>query len=330
MNDPETCILCDGPGTVVRRGLSDRLFGASGTWGHRRCDRCLLWWLVPQPKEEEIPGWYESYYTHEGSSGDPWGAAPRLKEALARRALGYPTPRPLRTLGIALRAPAVADLAAATAGWIRGPARGRLLDLGCGNGDLLVRARSLGWEAEGAEIDHDAAERGRRVHGLVIHELAASHLTEALGSYEVVTLIHVLEHLSDPVNALRSVARLLPPSGECIVATPNPVGLGSRLFGPEWVHLDPPRHLYLFSPRAARRCAEKAGFEVLSLRTSSRLARFTWTASREIQERGKVQWEASPSAGRRIAALLFQLYESFLPGDRCHGEEIVMRLRRAG
>lgn len=324
------CRVCGSPGSIEREGLRDRLFDTPGMWSHRRCLSCGLVWLTPQPLPGEVPRMYVDYYTHDERHTEVWGRLSTFKEAAARAALGYPLAGKGaidRAARAVIKLDPLRDLAAATAGWVRGPAVGRLLDVGCGRGDLLARARSLGWEVEGIELDSRAAEAARRIHGLTIHQEPIETIPPDDEGYEVVTIFHVLEHLLDPGAGLQKIATLLKPGGRCLLATPNVSAKGALRFGSNWVHWDPPRHLHLFEPRTAIRLASEAGFQVTWVRTSPRMARFTWTASQDIGRHGKVRWESARSIRQRAAAAAFELGEMVAPRRGLAGEEIVMELR---
>lgn len=290
-------------------------------------------WLSPQPSPAEIPAMYDTYYTHDDQPDSLWGRAGALKEAATRMELAYrPGPQGLmnNAARALLRIELIRDMAAGAAGWVAGPAEGRVLDIGCGSGQLLARLASFGWQAEGAEPDSEAAALARRVYGLRIHQVGAEDLDPRLGTFDVITMIHVLEHVVDPVGVLTRVAGLLAPSGRCVIVTPNASSYGAQVFGVNWVHWDPPRHLNLFDPSSAMRAARNAGFAIMSLDTSVRMARFTWKASRDIRRHGKVAWEVPMSIRQRAAAWRFQFREAAMARDAKAGEEIVMQLRRSG
>src|SRR5207245_1005319 len=118
---------------------------------------------------------------------------------------------------------------------------GRLLDVGCGSGDYLVRMRALGWDVAGLEPDHAAASQARR-RDLAVEVGTAETADFPAESFDAITLSHVIEHLHDPHVALERCARWLKPHGVLWLATPDLDSAGQRRYGRDWLALDPPRH----------------------------------------------------------------------------------------
>jgi ubiquinone/menaquinone biosynthesis C-methylase UbiE len=149
---------------------------------------------------------------------------------------------------------------------LEGRSSGRLLDVGSGKGHFLDAARRAGWTVTGLEYSEAAAKEGRRRYGVdtIIGDWASAPLE---GPYDVISMWHVLEHLDDPREALRRARALIAPDGLLVVSVPNSASLQARLFRGTWFHLDLPRHLYHFTPRALRQLVESAGFEVAAVDT---------------------------------------------------------------
>jgi len=145
---------------------------------------------------------------------------------------------------------------------ITGPANGRkLLDVGCYIGVFLEIAARHGWEAWGIEPSQWAAEQARQNGLNVIHgTLATTHLPD--GSFDVVTLWDVIEHVSDPMSEIRRVHRLLKPGGLIVIHTMDIDSPFSRVMGPRWPWLME-MHIYYFSQRTMAAMLRKAGFQVL-------------------------------------------------------------------
>ena len=144
--------------------------------------------------------------------------------------------------------------------------RGRLLDVGCSIGTLMGVARELGWEVEGLEPNPKAVNLARK-QGFSIHEgfLTAEQIRELPGGYQCVVMSDVIEHISDPVEALRLANELLEPGGFLLVSTPNLESFWCRKF-----QLKPAEHLFLFSSDNLRTLLERLGLKIYHLQETSR------------------------------------------------------------
>ncbi len=138
---------------------------------------------------------------------------------------------------------------------------GRLLDVGCGKGDLLAEMKKKGWVVQGLEFDKKAAAAARALHGI---DVLVGNLQDVqrLGvRYDVISMSHVIEHVPHPVRFLQEAKGLLAPDGVIALKTPNAASYGHMKFGRNWRGLEVPRHLNIFTEEALRKCAVKAGFE---------------------------------------------------------------------
>jgi len=199
-----------------------------------RCGNCGLVYLKFRPAETELRRLYAGYHQREGKTGDTWSAFMRDVFRETAGLLGPPG---------------------------RGAGTGRLLDVGCAFGDFVALMREGGWRAEGVDpspVVTAAADR----RGIPVRTGTLEDFDAPPGSFEAVTMFYVLEHLADPMGALRKVFRLLSPAGTLLVRVPHttpivrllrPVGAGASLY-------DPPFHLYDFSPAVLRRMLGEAGF----------------------------------------------------------------------
>lgn len=133
--------------------------------------------------------------------------------------------------------------------------RGKLLDVGCGDGSFLQACKQQGFEVSGVEYNPALA----RARGLSI----ADSLEEALrhGPFDVITLWHSLEHMSSPATVLRQLASALTPEGILLLAVPNVESLQANFFQAHWFHLDVPRHLFHFGPKALQKALQNAGLQ---------------------------------------------------------------------
>ncbi len=177
------------------------------------------------------------------------------------------------------------------------PGRRRLLDYGCGSGtwlDLmqgLLRGSDDGFEMIGTDVTPGPLEdlRRRGIAAFCCDETTLGGVVEP-GSVGVVHLFHVIEHVPDVDGTLAALYRVLAPGGVLMGQTPNTASLGRRVFGDLWNQWHVPRHLVLFDDMTLRRVAERAGFEVVSIRSSLSgatqwaLSALLWRAKRRGRE----------------------------------------------
>ncbi len=322
------CCLCGGAGLNLYGGLSDRIHSVPGTWSLRRCTAidCGLVWLDPMPAEQELPRLYpHDYFTHVAEeSGQNTGSPPG---PLTSAGWVHRLSRAAQTCARSLRrACGMTRAAGRSVLWLRREsADARLLDVGCGNGDFLARMRLLGWHTTGVEPDKRAAHVAQTRYGLDVHCGSLDTLPTGVPAFDAITFSHVIEHLPNPLNTLKRSLRLLKPGGQLVVVTPNGTSLGSRYFGPDWVAWDPPRHLYVFTPRSLRRLLLGAGFGIEREWTTGRSARWVWKASTDIRRTGRCANVAHPAgtSTARYAGHLARCIEAGCGGAGTLGEELV-------
>src|SRR5258708_30618296 len=144
------------------------------------------------------------------------------------------------------------------------PRGGKLLDIGCGTGNLLAAARDAGYDVTGIELDRNAARFAKERLGLQdilplsISEFAKQHKGER---FDVVTFFEVLEHQAAPVEFLQKVKACVKPGGVIALSVPN---RERWVTGPDVLDY-PPTHFLRRNVDPRGKCLAWQGFEVLSI-----------------------------------------------------------------
>ncbi len=248
-----TCPVCGGPSRVRRARLYDDRYGFPGRFALHECRSCGHGFLDARFDERELEDLYGNYYPRQ--TEDP-SKLPPLTEASGIRS------------------------------WLEGDRRSayqwvppgvRVLDIGCGYGRTVEFHASRGCEAFGSEIDPSV--RGHvEARGLKVKVGPFDAGDYEAGTFDVITLDQVYEHVVDPRSFLAGVATLLRPGGRAVISTPNAHGWGAGVFGRRWINWHVPYHLQQFSARSLALAGEQAGLTVVSRRTltASPWLRYQW------------------------------------------------------
>lgn len=136
---------------------------------------------------------------------------------------------------------------------------GRLLDIGTGTGYFADTMKRLGWQVEAVEKNASAREFAKAHFRLEVQPETALK-DYASGSFDVITLWHVLEHLEHLDETWETLNTLLTDKGMLLVAVPNCSSYDARKYGAYWAAYDVPRHLWHFTPSTIQQFASKHGF----------------------------------------------------------------------
>jgi SAM-dependent methyltransferase len=133
----------------------------------------------------------------------------------------------------------------------------KILDVGCGNGKMLSELAWYGFTAlTGADLFIDADFHAGNV---TIHK---SDIFSLEGGFDLIMFNHSFEHMSDPLAVLSRSRRLLSDTGMVMIRIPTVSSYAWEHYGVNWVGLDAPRHLFLYSLEAIQILAGKAGFSI--------------------------------------------------------------------
>jgi 2-polyprenyl-3-methyl-5-hydroxy-6-metoxy-1,4-benzoquinol methylase len=220
-----------------------------------RCRECKLLYVYPRPSSNELKAIYDDEYF---SNGD-LASCLSFRTPVFRECLSH-----LKHLSVR---------------------SGRLLDVGCGTGEFVVEALSQGWQAVGIESSKMAANFAREYHQVPVFNSVLETAPFSPASFDVVTMLDVLEHLLEPRKELQRVYNLLQPRGIVVVRVPNtvfhlPKARACALLGVSQSSLEMRYHLNHFTPQTLSELLHRVGFEVLSVEVgaSETKAHATWAS----------------------------------------------------
>jgi SAM-dependent methyltransferase len=232
----ETCPLCLSSEISHFLSCTDH-FVSKEIFTISQCEKCGFRFTQDYPEEDEAGRYYESddYISHSDSRK---GITEKAYQFIRRIMLG----RKKRIISK-----------------ITGLASGNILDIGAGTGHFLNEMKLAGWNIKGVEINSGAREYAASRFG--IDMVGPDDInTIASGSFDCITLWHVLEHFHEPFEYMKEISRLLKPEGVCLIALPNCNSYDAKHFEKEWAAYDVPRHLWHFNPSTFSLFAEKNGF----------------------------------------------------------------------
>jgi SAM-dependent methyltransferase len=225
----------------------DRLCRLPGSFSVARCESCGMGVTLPTLDVGELAALYPTTYgTYEQL---PAGIL-QLASKVIQRLQSWQSLR-TRPLGLLAQLPA-----------------GRLLDVGCGRGDLGSWFVQRGWSVVGVEPSPQACAIAR-IRGVDARAGTLADTPLEPAAYDAVVFRQSLEHVSDPVGDLRRARESLRAGGVAIVSVPNFGCWQSRRFAGSWFHLDLPRHRFHFNAHALRLMLTQAGFRRVETLMSS-------------------------------------------------------------
>jgi SAM-dependent methyltransferase len=234
------CPVCDsGLSGPVLKGV-DRLLSTDGEFAVAACPGCGLGVTIPRLAGDELARRYpEGYASHQTPAGLLARAIGRQREVRADLSLRS---RPLKDA-------------------LRDRGDGRLLDVGCGRGDLAAAFARRGWTAQGLDPSPKAVAAARE-QGVDARPGVLADMPDDFTGYDLVIVNHALEHLPDPVADLDRIRGRLAAGGAVVISVPDWGSWQRRRFGSRWFHLDLPRHLQHFDRGALDEACARAGMRV--------------------------------------------------------------------
>ncbi len=233
------CPVCDSKNIFKKSDVKD-YFLTQEIFPLWECKDCHLIFTNPRPEDEDLGRYYESpdYLSHDTKSS---GALGKLYQIL-------------RNINIKQKYKIVSELIGT----------GKILDIGCGTGELLHYFQKQKWECIGVEPNASARGFARKHYHLKVEkEQGLQNLPATY--FDVISMWHVLEHVPNVNERMIEIKRILKKEGYLIIALPNITSWDANLYKDYWAGLDVPRHLYQFSPQAFRNMATQHDLQIINI-----------------------------------------------------------------
>ncbi len=203
-----------------------------------QCNNCKLIFTNPRPEVDRLSAYYQSeeYLSHHSDSLTPVSVLYKF----------------IREINIRNKYKTV----------VRYGNGNKILDIGCGTGELLAYFQKKGWSAIGVEPDAEARSFAEKKNGIKVYYL--DYLAETEEKFDVISMWHVLEHVPDLHERIETVKKLLTKDGFAVIALPNGASHDAFYYKEYWAGLDVPRHLYHFSPYSFKKLMESHGFSLIA------------------------------------------------------------------
>ena len=270
----DACPYCNSKErTLAYKDVQDwSFYCARGNWSYWDCSQCQTLYLDPRPKKSSIWMAYSVYYTHSTSRlrkfyvilrerlrNECWfvwyniDVTPRIGVPIALQWLLLPLKQRLAEPFLQIQLSRLP--------------RGKLLDIGCGDGKVMEHAQQLGWDVVGVEIDPEAVRVAKNA-GLNVIEADYDQVNKFSEQFDCVICSHVLEHLHQPMDLLERIKQVLKPGGYVLLVLPNSLSTVRMQFGKYWRGLESPRHLGIPSSFSILNTMRRVGFDAVLMNTS--------------------------------------------------------------
>jgi SAM-dependent methyltransferase len=267
------CRLCESTGPHQTFVIREMMFGTRELFEYFSCTACDTLQIVNALEGEALMRHYPPNYYSYNASARPklfhWliSQHDRFKLRSGGRLVGalLATPMPEGLVRVLLGGDVVTMLAQ-----LELDRDARILDVGCGSGALLDRLAGLGF-GHLAGADPFIAADGESARGVPLMKRELSDITD---EFDLIMFNHSLEHVPDPVAALRVAYKKLAPGGMCLARVPTTSSEAWNTYGADWVQADAPRHIVIPSRQGMALAADRAGLRVEKTFDDSTLGQF--------------------------------------------------------
>ncbi len=210
------------------------------------CKKCKLQWSLPMPSEDELYLHYSTYYN-------------RRFKRIFKTSLKY-----LRDL-LTLKEVRERLFLKKTMEYTKVQ---NFLDYGCGEGEMLLIGKKFRWNCTGVEYSKELSDKFFRLGINVVVATDFESSTLEKGSYDLILLKHLIEHIKDIPSFLEQTKKYLSNGGVLAIKTPSNTSLRAKTKTAKWHFVNPPEHLWSFNTVNFKLLLESIGFEVLMIKNS--------------------------------------------------------------
>lgn len=149
----------------------------------------------------------------------------------------------------------------------------KVLDVGCGGGEWLIQKAMEGWGGELYGCD-PFLERDCHYGQRITIRKCSIHEIEGNETFDMIHMGDSFEHMTDPLEVLKSVQRLLKADGILYMSIPTYPNIAFEKFGPYWYQLDAPRHIFLHSKESLAWLAKASDMVISDITYDSNNSQF--------------------------------------------------------
>lgn len=307
----QDCPVCGSQhNSVLDSNLIDWLSDPpTGLWKLERCFECGIAYLSPRPDSHSIKQAYSHYYTHTSDKDNLVHNSLRsIKNYFAEKyyAVKRESANPFdylvyMVIVILFPLSRYFDAKSRHIFEVNNTSR-KLLDIGCGNGEFLRFANRFGWNVVGLDFDK-AAVLEARSDGLDVRH-GSIDVIDKKEKFDFISLSHVIEHVYDPVELIRTCYSLLNNGGTLWLETPNIDSIGYALYNSNWRGLEPPRHAMLFNKESLSEILLNAGFLSIEQKLHGLSGVYMGLSSEKILNKSSPSGSTARYVVRKVAKLL--------------------------
>lgn len=266
------CRICGNAGPNKTYLAREMLFGTKDEFEYFECSACGCLQIkeIPQDTSKYYPAEYQPF-----NSLGPKGNFIRrfLKRKMASYIIGKKGIVGRLAPLVSQLPPILPELSKCNASF-----DSKILDVGCGNGRLLLRLKEWGFNnLTGVDLyvkDKIASDCGVKI--------IKGDISTLDGKYDIIMLHHSFEHMPEPLKTLNEIHRLLSPNGYALIRIPTASSYAWRHYGINWLGLDAPRHFFLHSLKSMEILAAQAGFRIKEIVFNSTRNQF-WGSEQYLQ-----------------------------------------------